>query len=156
VLDLAVQRVRGDERSLEVKAREHQGERGDLVGALLDLGLGDDDARALCHRAEQVHRAAVLAERAPHRFAVERRHQLLLGDEALSYLVEQPRADHRVELVRRDAPERSCDRAAMRCDVAALDRVVARPEACEHLLGQVGRVPRLSRRRCARQRASRT
>jgi hypothetical protein len=54
MLALGVERVGGDHGVGEVQPFEQRPEPGDLVGGVIDVGLGEDRAGVVVHRGEQV------------------------------------------------------------------------------------------------------
>ncbi|GAA2418848.1 hypothetical protein GCM10010404_91790 [Nonomuraea africana] len=80
VIALGVQGVGGDDASIQVKVFQQGPEPGDLVGLAVNVGLGQDQARVVIQRRQQVHGAVLAAASAAQCLAVH-------GDRSTSPLV---------------------------------------------------------------------
>jgi hypothetical protein len=102
--------------------------------------LGEDRALTVEHRGEQLHLPAVGISGAKQRLAVDRdRAQLLVTAVARGWvgLLGQPAAEHPVQLVRVDRPDRPAQGRLVRGDIPAGHRMASRAQPGECLLGQL-------------------
>ena len=72
VLTLGVERVGGDDGVGQVQPLQQRPEPGDLVGGVLDVGLGQDRAAGVVHRRQQVHLRPAVVAAAAQGLAVDR------------------------------------------------------------------------------------